>query len=59
MCFSSVSSEGPRFVADFMEIGDAEERQRLQRDAFEHVDYLLGRLGTRKDEEDLSGKISD
>jgi hypothetical protein len=47
MCFSSVNSEGPRFVADFMEIQDTEERQRLQRDAYEHVDYLLERLGLK------------
>lgn len=49
MCFSSVNSEGPRFVADFMEIEDTDERQRLQRDAYEHVDYLLERLGLKND----------
>ena len=47
MCFSSVNSEGPRFVADFMETEDAEERQRIQRDSYEHVNYLLEVLGLR------------
>ena len=47
MCFSSVNSEGPRFVADFMETEDAEERQRVQRDSYEHVNYLLQELGIR------------
>jgi len=50
MCFSSVNSEGPRFVADFMETEDGEERQRLQRDAYEHVNHLLEKLGLRRDE---------
>jgi hypothetical protein len=47
MSFSSVNSEGPRFVADFMETEDGEERQRLQRDAYEHVNYLLEKVGLR------------
>ena len=53
MCFSSVNSEGPRFVADFMETVDVEERRRLQRDSYEHVNYLLEELGLRgsRDEE--------
>ena len=48
MCFSSVHSEGPRFVADFMETDDPEERQRLLRDAYEQVNYLLESLGIRR-----------
>ncbi len=48
-CFSSVNSEGPRFVADFMQTEDAEERQRLRRDSYEHVNYLLEKLGVRRD----------
>lgn len=49
MCFSSVNSEGPRFVADFMETEDTVERQRLQRDSYEHVNYLLEKLGLKNE----------
>lgn len=35
---------GPKFVADFEEISDVEERALLQRDAFERVGYLLKNL---------------
>lgn len=45
--FSSVAHIGPRFVADFEEITEAEERELIQRDAFERVDYLLKKLGIR------------
>jgi len=51
ICFSSLNSEGPRFVADFMEMEEAEERQRLQRDAYEHVNYLLEKLRLRPSKE--------
>ena len=51
MCFSSVHSEGPRFVADFMETDDPEERRRLLRDAYEQVNYLLESLGIRRRDE--------
>jgi hypothetical protein len=49
MCFSSLNSEGPRFVAEFMETEDAEERELLQRDAYEHVNDLIEKLGLRRD----------
>jgi len=45
--FTSEDHVGPKFVADFEEISDPEERQRIQRDAFERVDFLLRKLGIR------------
>jgi hypothetical protein len=39
--FESVSHTGPKFVADFEEITDPEQRQLVERDAFERVQYLL------------------
>lgn len=42
--FASEKHVGPKFVADFEEISDTEERALLQRDAFERVDYLLKKL---------------
>ncbi len=45
--FESVGQWGPVAVADFDEISDPEERALKQRDAFERVDLLLVRLGTR------------
>lgn len=45
--FASEKHMGPKFVADFEEISDAEERAMLQRDAFERVDYLLRKIGMR------------
>jgi hypothetical protein len=36
---------GPKSVADFEEVTDREARDLRQRDAFERVDLLLGRLG--------------
>ena len=43
--FSSTSGVGATFVADFDEIEDREERRRVQRSAYERVNYLLGMLG--------------
>jgi hypothetical protein len=43
--FSSPASVGPKFVADFEEITDPEEREIKQRDAFEQVGYLMEKLG--------------
>ncbi len=43
--FSSPDHVGPKFVADFEGVQDAEDRAILLRDAFEKVDYLLHRLG--------------
>jgi hypothetical protein len=38
--FSSPEQIGSRFVADFMEITDPEDRAALQRDVFERVAFL-------------------
>lgn len=43
--FSSLKSIGPKFVADFEEADDLEERERLTRDAFERIHAFLNRLG--------------
>lgn len=45
--FASVEHMGPRFVADFDDVQEDEERARIHRDAFEKVDYLLRELGLR------------
>jgi hypothetical protein len=42
--FASPDHVGPKFVADFEEIRDAEEREIRKRDAFERVRYLLAKL---------------
>ncbi|MGA9193361.1 MAG: hypothetical protein WBZ24_16665 [Anaerolineales bacterium] len=47
--FGSPEHMGPKFVADFEEIDDSEERDLLQRDAYERIDYLLRKLGLRQD----------
>jgi hypothetical protein len=36
---------GPKFVADFEELTDPEEREFRQRDAYERVHYFLEKLG--------------
>jgi predicted nucleotidyltransferase len=43
--FASEKHVGPRFVADFEEITDPEERDIRERDAYEKVGYLLRKLG--------------
>lgn len=43
--FVSEGHIGPKFVADFEEVTDPEERALLQRDAYERVNYLLEKLG--------------
>jgi hypothetical protein len=43
--FESPEHIGPRHVADFEEVSDHEERNRIQRDAYERVTYLLSKLG--------------
>lgn len=45
--FFSENHIGPKFVADFEEIMDMEEREFLQRDVYERVNYLLEKLGIR------------
>ena len=46
--FASITSIGPRFVADFEAAEDPEERERIIRDAFERVNALLEKLMDRK-----------
>ena len=46
-CFSSLDSEGPNFVANFIDPEEPEERKRLKRDSYEHVNFLLETLGIR------------
>ena len=42
--FASITSIGPKFVADFEAAEDPEERDRITRDAFERVSSLLEKL---------------
>ncbi|MEA5079876.1 MAG: hypothetical protein VB013_15025 [Anaerolineaceae bacterium] len=42
--FSSPNDVGPKFVADFLEMTDSDENERLKRDAFERVNYLISEL---------------
>jgi hypothetical protein len=50
--FRSVDSLGPTQVADFDEITDPEDRERVRRDALERVQYVLRQLGIAFVEED-------
>jgi hypothetical protein len=43
--FASEKEVGPKFVADFEEIADPEEREMVQRDTYERVNYILRKLG--------------
>jgi hypothetical protein len=43
--FSSERAFGPKSVADFEGTDDPEEQERIQRDAYERVNALLGKLG--------------
>jgi hypothetical protein len=45
--FASPEHMGPKFVADFEDIQDQDERAQRTRDAFERVNYLLRTLGVR------------
>ena len=45
--FATVAHIGPKFVADFEDVLEAEGRAALMRDAFEKVDYLLQALKIR------------
>jgi hypothetical protein len=47
--FASPGHVGPKFVADFEEVADSEERARLQRDAFEQVNYLVNQMQSQQD----------
>lgn len=46
--FASPEHVGPVHVTDFEDISDPDERERVQRDAFERVQALLMQLNTRK-----------
>lgn len=46
--FSSAKAFGPKSVADFEEIDDPDEQERIQRDAYERVHALLGKLGIKQ-----------
>lgn len=39
--FQSPNHVGPTFVADFEELTDIEERESLQRDSYEKINYIL------------------
>ncbi|MEN6441149.1 MAG: hypothetical protein ABFD97_21485 [Syntrophobacter sp.] len=43
--FASERKVGPRSVADFEGVTDPEDRELLQRDAYERVSYILKKLG--------------
>jgi len=43
--FESIEHVGPTSVADFEEVFDEEERERIRRDAYEQVNEFLHRLG--------------
>jgi hypothetical protein len=45
--FASEKDFGPKSVADFEEIDDPEEQERIQRDAYERVNTLLYKLGIK------------
>ncbi len=45
--FQSPEHVGPKHIADFEGITDPKERARIQRDAFERVDYILRGIGLR------------
>ena len=45
--FATVTHTGPKFVADFEDIQEPEERAALMRDTFEKMDYLLRALKIR------------
>jgi hypothetical protein len=44
--FSSPGAIGPTYVANFDEVDDPAERELVQRDAFERINYLLTSLGS-------------
>jgi len=45
--FASEKHVGPKSVADFEELEDSEEREILERDAYERINYLLKNLGIK------------
>ncbi len=45
--FSSIDSVDPSQVVGFEELTHSEEQDRLRRDAYERINYLLEKLGIR------------
>ena len=45
--FATIDSMGPKFVADFEGLDDAEARASAQRDAFERVQYVVTKLRSK------------
>jgi len=43
--FATINSIGPNWIANFLEVTDVEERDRIKREAFELVNSLMGKLG--------------
>ena len=54
--FTSIDSIGPRFVADFENLGTGEERDILRRDAFERVQALMRMLNPGESPEKRGAK---
>jgi hypothetical protein len=48
--FSTPSAVGPTHIVNFDEIEDAAERELIQRDAYERINYLLVALGIELNE---------
>ena len=55
--FLEVDALGPVAVADFMDITDSDERERIERDAFERVAGLLDALGIEPFDEKATGHL--
>ena len=47
-CFTHLYSEGPKFVVNFIDPEEPEERNRLKRDSYELVNFLLEALEIRR-----------
>lgn len=47
--FASPGHRGPKHVVDFEEVYDEEERASIQRDVFERIQYVLGKLGVARE----------
>ncbi len=43
--FKTLDGPGPVWVVNFLEIDDAEEKERIQRDVYERVNAFLGQIG--------------
>ena len=49
--FNDVNAAGPVWVANFLEIDDGEEKERVKRDAFERVNAFLEALDIKEFQE--------